>query len=71
MNTYEATVCAADTFHSAKKNKDYTKLYVILNRGIAEVIVEGDATSMAGTPQQFVLRGQNDGGVRLALAMEE
>ena len=65
------TVVYTEMFHSRKTDKDYTKLFVPVSGGVAEVIVEGDLTPLAGVsdvPFKLVLR---DGALKLYYDGEE
>lgn len=65
------TVVYAEMFHSRKTDKDYTKLFVPVSGGVAEVIAEGDLTPLAGVsdvPFKLVLR---DGALKLYYDGEE
>lgn len=69
--TVTGTVVYAEMFHSKKTDKDYTKLFVPVSGGVAEVIAEGDLTPLAGccdVPFRLALR---DGALKLYYNGEE
>ena len=64
-------VVYAEKFHSKKTNKDYTKLFVPVVGGVAEVIAEGDLTPLAGCEDVPFKLGLRDGVLKLYYAGEE
>ena len=65
------TVIHAEKFTAKKTGKVYTKLFVPVSSGIAEVIDEGDLTPLVGcadVPFRLVVR---DGGLKLYYDGEE
>lgn len=69
--TVIGTVVYTEMFHSKKTHKDYTKLFVPVSGGVAEVIAEGDLTPLAGVcdvPFRLVLR---EGALKLYYNGEE
>lgn len=65
------SVIHSEMFTAKKTGKVYTKLFVPVSSGIAEVISEGDLTALTGcadVPFRLVVR---DGGLKLYYDGEE
>lgn len=67
----KGSIIHAECFTARKTGKVYTKLFVPLTSGIADVIAEGDLTALVGLTDVPFSLSNRDGVLKLYYAGEE